>query len=248
MATPTGISQSDEPRRKRLLRILTSYYLIALVIGGAAIYLFSWLADEVLENEFSKINTNILLAIHAHATPTRTQIALFFTNFGSVAGVLVCSAIFVAYLFKVKQKLIAYTYLVTLAGSGIFVFVLKMAFHQARPHVFPHLVVENDFSFPSGHTVMSFTFWGFLAWYVISLNRKQIGRWLWGVLFVFIAACVALSRLYLGVHWPTDVAAGTLVALFWIVTCVTGQEWMKRWMASRRPTFPEADRPLKGSG
>ena len=217
-----------ESRRARLLKILSSYYGVALVIGGAAIFLFAWLAEEVMESEFTKLSTSILLAIHKHASPQRTQLAFFFTDLGSVVGVLVCSAFFLLFLFWKKERLIAFAYIATLAGSAFFVFVLKLAFHQVRPHVFTPLVLESNFSFPSGHALMSFTFWGFLAWYLVSRDHKQVWRWLLATVFLSIAAAVGLSRLYLGVHWPTDVIAGALIAFFWIAVCTAGYHWAQR--------------------
>jgi membrane-associated phospholipid phosphatase len=237
------LSTTPANRRQKLLKTFGSYYGIALIVGGSAIFLFSWMAEEVMESDFTKLSTNILLAIHAHASPIRTQIALFFTDLGSVVGVLICSAFFLGYLFWRKSHLIAYTYIVTLAGSALFVFVLKLAFHQVRPHVFQALVHESNFSFPSGHAVMSFTFWGFFAWYVVSLGHTQLVRWLFAAIFLSIAVCVGLSRLYLGVHWPTDVLAGALIAIFWVSVCTTGHEWMKR-RNDQRAEIKKGDTPL----
>ncbi len=222
---------------------MSGYYAIALVVGGGAIFIFAWLAEEVMDSDFTKLSTQILLAIHSHTSPVHTQIAFFFTNIGSVAGVVVCSAVFIFYLWRSKKPILIYTYCVTLAGSAFFVFVLKLAFHQIRPHVFVPLVAETNFSFPSGHALMSFTFWGFLGWYLVSLNHRQLWRWLLAVVFLGIAGSVALSRLYLGVHWPTDVLAGALIATFWISVCTAGYEWTKRRTNSSKPTLTKGDTP-----
>ena len=215
-------------RRQRLLRAFTSYYAIALGLTLGCASIFGWLADEVLEKEFTSVNTSILLAIHAHRTATLDVLAFSFTDVGSIIGVSIIGSILVGALVRTKRYVDLWTFIAAIGGALLFVFTFKLLFHQIRPQVFAPLTTEIDFSFPSGHSLMSFAVWGFFAWWIVSIRPRE--KWRWGVaaLGLMIALLVALSRLYLGVHWPTDVVAGMLIAFSWIGVCATGQRWFTR--------------------
>lgn len=215
-------------RSQRLLRALTSYYAIALGVAIVCAVVFGWLAEEVMEKEFTAINTSILLAIHAHDTPTLDTIALDTTNLGSALGIVIIGGILAGCILLMKRYVDLGTFAGVLIGSTIISVSFKFLFHQVRPAVFVSLAPETSYSFPSGHSMSSFSVWGFFAWWIISLGPKDVWRWLLAFLGIVIATAVALSRLYLGVHWPTDVIAGMLLAVSWIGVCVTGQRWLTR--------------------
>ena len=109
---------------------------------------------------------------------------------------------------------------------------LKLAFARARPDLWPALVQETTYSFPSGHAAMSTVFFGGLAAVVVHLTPKR------GIRIVAVCAAavcviaVASSRIYLGAHWATDTLAGVLVGLFWVVVYDGGTEYLTR---RRRP-------------
>ena len=215
-------------RAQKLLKAITSYYAVALAIAVSCAWLFGWLADEVLEHEFISLNTSILLAIHAHRSPVLDELAITITNVGSPIGIAVIGVLLTASLLLMKRYVDLGTFAVILIGAAILVFSFKLLFHQVRPRVFEPLVPEGDFSFPSGHSLTSFAVWGFFAWWIVSLDARAVWRWILGALGLVISMLVALSRLYIGVHWPTDVLAGMLLAFSWIGVCVTGQRWLTR--------------------
>lgn len=223
---PHPIEQLRLSRAERLLEILTTYLAISLgvvlVFGGT----FAWLASEVIEREFTRINTSILLWIHGFRADGLTNVALLMTDIGSVYGIVTFGLLMVLMLYLKRRYVDIGTLVIALAGAAAMVFAFKLIFHQIRPHIFQPLVVENDFSFPSGHSTMSFTICGFYAWWIISVKREEVWRWLVAAFALFAAFLVALSRLYLGVHWPTDVLGGALLAFAWVGVCVAGQRWL----------------------
>ncbi|MEO5931038.1 MAG: phosphatase PAP2 family protein, partial [Candidatus Kapaibacterium sp.] len=85
-------------------------------------------------------------------------------------------------------------------------------------------------------SLISFCFWGFVAVWLLHQGATEVWRWFVAIPLLLIPAMVALSRLYLGVHWPTDVLAGMLIAAFWIAACFLGQ----RWFISRRERLTAA--------
>lgn len=227
-------------RARTLLTIITSYYAIALAIGAAFAYLFGWLADEVTENEFGVDNRAILLQIHALRSPLLDRVAFDLTFFGSTYGIIFISLVVIGTLVLLRQYVDIGMYVAVILGATVMVLIFKIFFHQLRPQVFPPLVKETSYSFPSGHSLTSFAVRGFVAWWIVSLGPRQIWRWFLGLLCAIVAAMVALSRLYLGVHWPTDVLAGLFLGFGWVAVCALGHRWLtRRARRERRKQAPQ---------
>lgn len=222
------IERLSHSRAEKLLKAITSYYAIAISIGIAFAYLFGWLADEVTENEFGVDNRAILLNIHRFRTPILDRFAFTLTFLGSTWGIILISACVLAGLWLLKRYVDAGMYAAVIIGASLMVITFKLFFQQIRPQVFPPLVKETSFSFPSGHSLTSFAVWGFIAWWIVSLDPRQVWRWCLGMLCILVAASVALSRLYLGVHWPTDVLAGFFLGFGWVAVCAVGHRWLTR--------------------
>jgi undecaprenyl-diphosphatase len=106
--------------------------------------------------------------------------------------------------------------------------VLKIAYHRARPSLWPALVTEKTYSFPSGHATMATLFYGGVAAVVLHLSRRPLVRGLTLALATVVILLVAYTRVYLGAHWTTDVVAGILIGLFWVTICATGTEYLAR--------------------
>jgi undecaprenyl-diphosphatase len=232
----TELEQTIPPSRlKRYLKLAGSFYGIALLVSAIAAVAFAWLASEVLEQEFAQMNRNVLLWIHTFSSPFWDTTALTLTWLGSGVGVTVLMLIVMGLFLYHRRMLDALTLGVLVIGGGILSTLLKLTFHQIRPNLFPTLVKEVNFSFPSGHSLISFTFWGFVAVWLISEEPRQLWRWIVAACCLAVAALVALTRLYLGVHWPTDVVAGMLVAAFWVTSCFMGRQWLIDWRKRRQP-------------
>jgi membrane-associated phospholipid phosphatase len=95
---------------------------------------------------------------------------------------------------------------------------LKLFFAKPRPQLWPAQIIETTFSFPSGHALGSLVVYGFLA-YLVGNRFPKVAVWSYAIAVVLIFS-IGLSRLYLGVHWPTDVIAGYGVGFLWLMTCI----------------------------
>jgi undecaprenyl-diphosphatase len=225
-----------EPRRGRLARLFGflgrlferrgSFYLVGFGIAVAAVIAFGWLATEVMEQELRPLNESIMLGIHRYAGPRWDPIARGVTDHGSVIFVSIIGLVVGGIFLYRRRMLDAATLGIELVGGGILSTVLKLIFQQQRPRLFPSVIpLPPDYSFPSGHSLISFCLYGFIAAWLVADAPRERWRWLVAALSLSIAALVALSRLYLGVHWPSDVTAGMLVATFWVSFCMTGRRW-----------------------
>lgn len=201
-----------------MTRYLTQYqnpisFLLRLFLGIIVpLLIFGKVAEDILEKERFAFETPFLLGLHAHATPALDKLALFFTNIGGATVIAPISAVLLAILWF-KDKTFAYFFGIAVAGAAIMNVLLKMVFHRARPELWPRLVNESDASFPSGHSMYSAAFVSALI--VLLWHTKwRYPALILGVLFTL---CVGVSRLYLGVHFPTDVLCGWLAGLAWVM-------------------------------
>jgi undecaprenyl-diphosphatase len=119
----------------------------------------------------------------------------------------------VAVLHLLRRRRAAVVLAVGVGGAALINTLLKLAFHRVRPELWTPLVVERSFSFPSGHAMVSSA----LACSVTYILWHTRWRWLAVGLGLAVVVAIGLSRLYLGVHYPTDVLAGWTVGFFWVV-------------------------------
>ncbi|HAJ62854.1 MAG TPA: hypothetical protein DCP31_29505, partial [Cyanobacteria bacterium UBA8543] len=169
-------------------------------------------AEEVWENEGGfPWDVPILLAIHTTASPQLNVFAATLTHFGVFWGVFPVSfAIGLALLYRRRWRSLTYL-LTTLLGSIVINRTAKQLLHRVRPHLWESPSPELDYGFPSGHAMSSMT----LVAALVILTWDS--RWRLPVLIsgsVFVLA-IAWTRLYLGVHYPSDILAGWMVSIAW---------------------------------
>lgn len=188
---------------------------ISLALAIVALLLFVGLSQEVLRSGSDRFDESIRAAVHAHASPALTSFFRAITNLGDWM-VLVPACLLVGLLFYLRglrQQL--RLLLVTMAGALLLDGVLKVVVRRARP--VPFFIPEpSTYSFPSGHALVSFCFYGLLAG-MMALSLKAT----WQKAAVWAGAAgliglIGLSRIYLGVHWPSDVLAGYAAAVVWM--------------------------------
>ena len=97
--------------------------------------------------------------------------------------------------------------------------MLKLAFSKPRPELWPQLISEETFSYPSGHALDSMVLYGFLSYLLATLYPRYTKAFYSIVIFLILA--IGFSRLYLGVHWPTDIIAGYGIGFLWITVCIS---------------------------
>ena len=192
---------------------------LAMGLGMSAfvVWAFAELADGVIEGESQAFDRAVLLWIHNHSpgwldTPMRLVTAL---GYYWVVLPLLAGAVLVFYLEG--WRLSAVLLIVSTAGGVFLTTVLKAVFRRARPELFESGYTASFFSFPSGHATVAVGFYGALT-LILAYRLRGLARWAvvsGGVLLVLL---IGFSRLYLGVHYPTDVLAGFLAAPLWVIS------------------------------
>jgi undecaprenyl-diphosphatase len=210
--------------------------LIGLAAAVAALGLFAWLAEQVREGGTIAFDQHIRLLLHQQANPNLTAAMRFFTDFGSPAGIIALSAGALAGLWLSRWKRGAVLFLITMIGAGILDAVLKVAFHRPRPPVsFFDTPIPKTYGFPSGHALFFLCFFGILASLATARIRSLPAR-----VAIWFVACgliglIGLSRIYLGVHYPSDVLAGYAAATVWVIAVSHGDRILQRRQRTRRP-------------
>lgn len=193
-------------RRNSLLLVLIGVFLPLLVFGE--------LAEDVWEKEGGfPWDVPILLAIHKTATPQLNVFAATLTKFGVFWGVFpVAFVVGLVLLLRRQWRRSAYL-ITTLLGSIVINRTAKALLHRVRPHLWESPAPEFDYGFPSGHAMSSMTLVAalvILAWG----SRWRCPVFILGSLFVL---AIGWTRLYLGVHYPSDILAGWMASIAWAV-------------------------------
>ncbi|BAZ21587.1 phosphoesterase [Kalymmatonema gypsitolerans NIES-4073] len=193
-------------RWRSLLLLLVGIYL--------PLQIFGLLAVEVWKHEGGfPWDVSVLVAIHSTAQAQLDVIAVTLTKFGSFRLVFpVVSVLGLVLLIQKRWRSLTYLF-TSVVGSGIINRTAKEFMHRVRPHLWDSQAPELDFSFPSGHSMTSMT----LVATLVILTWGSV--WCWVILIVgslFVLA-IAWTRLYLGVHFPSDILAGWMVSIAWAI-------------------------------
>ena len=209
-----------------LFRRVEAATLIVILVIGAALWAFVALAAEMLEGDLHAFDQAVLLALR---TPGDTanpiggrglEIAMRdITALGGVTVLTLITALVLIFLILQRQRATAMFLGVAILGGQMLSHLMKSSFSRPRPDLVPHGVDVATASFPSGHSMMAAVTYLTLA----SIRAFYI------VTAAFIAILVGISRVYLGVHWPSDVLAGWSLGAAWALTV-----WIVARMMARR--------------
>lgn len=190
--------------------------ILEIFVGTCAVlgslYIFLELADEVLEKEsifFDSIITNFIVSFR---TPQVTEFMLFISFLGGQYFLILAILLTILLLWKQHKKDAIMFGFIFLSGVGLNL-LLKEIFQRPRPD--EPLIIESLYSFPSGHSMNSFVFYAALTYFVfLHMKNKKVGMLL-SLLAGLLVFLIGISRVYLGVHYPSDVIAGFLAGLCW---------------------------------
>lgn len=203
---------------QKLPYIVTVAIALILVVGG--INIFIELTETLTTDVLVGIDHNITQYVLSFRSPPLTQYFLFMTYLGDVYGYLIVLAIYVVIsIFMLKKwKYVGQTALVLLLAT-VSNMVLKRFVDRARPSI-EHMVSVETLSYPSGHAMSAMAFYGFLIFLIFKLNINKYYKYGFLGLLALIILSIGISRIYLGVHYPSDIAGGYIAGLIWVIFCV----------------------------
>jgi undecaprenyl-diphosphatase len=225
-----------------LLRRVETVTVLAVLCVAGGLWAFVALADEMIEGDLHAFDEAVFLALRAPGDPSNPiggpEVALAMRDITALGGITVLTLVTLAalvYLVLRRQRASALFLAVAVLGGQALSHLAKAGFSRPRPDLVPHAVDVATASFPSGHTMMASVTYLTLA---VMLARQEHG-WSIRAFYVVVAALLAMSvgvsRVYLGVHWPSDVLAGWTLGAAWALMV-----WLvARWMSRRGGIEPE---------
>jgi undecaprenyl-diphosphatase len=214
--------------RRETIRWISERLTVLAAVGLAAglafsafvVWAFLELTEEVLEGDSRAFDRTVLLWIHSHFPGWFDEPMRLITALGYYYVVVPLLAVAVFSFYRRGWRLSAVLLVVSTGGSIVLTTVLKGVFRRTRPELFDSGYQASFYSFPSGHATVAVGFYGMLT-VILAYRLRGMARWAVVVSGTLVVLLIGFSRLYLGVHFPTDVIAGYLSALLWLV-CVGG--------------------------
>lgn len=202
--------------------------LLVLLVPGLLILAFAHIADEMTEGETQHIDESILLALRNPADTADPigplwleQAMKDLTSLGSVTVLALITLGAVIYLLMARKRPAALLVLLSIGGGALISTLLKSLFNRPRPELVAHIVDVHTASFPSGHAMLSaVTYLTLGALLAYTEPNRRLKAFLIGAALVLTVG-IGLSRLYLGVHYPTDVLAGWSLGAAWAILCLS---------------------------
>ena len=204
-----------DPRSQLGLGLTASVLLSAL-----AIWAFGGLLDAVLDNDLLvRFDMRVESWFHLHATATGLSIFNAVTQLGSPV-VFVVVVVVAIYLWRKNKRLLLWSWIGANLGGTIVEYVLKNTIHRSRPQYAAAFLNGHSYSFPSGHTMGSTVCYLLLAYFIAGYGSvSNRARAIAFIVAMAVIVAVAVSRLYLGVHYPSDVLGGFLAGVAWLAVC-----------------------------
>ncbi len=205
----------------RILSPIKKYMFFSLCFLSLFTFIFAKFADELVESELNHFDQTIINWIQSLMKSQLTSIMKIFTFFGSPLAIILFVLISASWIIWRKKYWESVFLVIGTAGGGLFNLLLKWIFHRQRPTIH-RLIEESGYSFPSGHSMGSIIFYGMLCMLMIVFINSTITRAIVIISTLFIVTMIGLSRVYLGVHYPSYVLAGYAAGGAWLAVCLMG--------------------------
>lgn len=196
--------------------------MIGIAIAAVSVCIFAVIAFDVIGNEIVQFDTVITNYIQSFRGPLMNPFMIAVTFLGKVWGVLLFGIPALLWLYRRSGAYIeSVMLLISTVGGTLINVMLKHIFRRERPQL-SQLVTETSLSFPSGHATVAFVFFGMVGYLLWRHAEGRVGmRWLISIGFPAFMIWMGISRVFLGVHYPSDVLAGFASGAFWLAVCVT---------------------------
>lgn len=200
----------------RATLVLFAEILLGAFIILVTIFLLADLTkDTLIDNDVLLFDTDISKYIYSFRTPLLTKIMIFVSQLGADFILAVSTIILIFFTWK-KHKSESVLFLIMLLFGALLNLLLKDIFQRPRPTIDP-LLTLTSYSFPSGHAMNSFVFYATVSYFIYHFTKNLKLSFAAAFLSTLLIFLIGISRIYLGVHYPSDVIAGYLTGLLWFI-------------------------------
>jgi len=205
---------------------LAAHSLVGLVLAVACAWAFVAIADAMAEaGRLARTDLRSATWFEHHNTEWGESLFVGVSWLGSEMLVLLFVIVAIVLMWNRAWRRLA---LLAIASIGVWPLnaLLKLSFHRTRPSFATEFVTDGSFSFPSGHAMESIVIYGVLAFFIIEGHpSRRAAAW---IAWLGLSVLIGFSRVYLGVHYISDVLAGFAAGFVWLFTCVTGYRFAQR--------------------
>ncbi|HEY0305326.1 MAG TPA: phosphatase PAP2 family protein [Longimicrobiales bacterium] len=213
---------------------LAAFVTVGMVVAAVGVGIFAGIAEGVEEGVTQSFDESVLHWFATHRTPFLDEAMLEITTLG--AGLVLVMIVLIAsvFLWQTQHKWSTYLLLLATLGGKLLNTSLKLFYDRPRPSVVESLTDVHSTSFPSGHAMSSMVVYGSVAYLVGRLEPGKQLKWTTWIIAGIVILAIGLSRMYLGVHYPSDVVAGFIAGLAWVGFLVASMRALQ-FFAERRP-------------
>jgi len=225
MSTPKTTSLPPKHLTKLSKSLIWGLSLSILLLA-----LFARLSEDLLYHELGTFDRVVGEFIRGFASPPLTSVAMILTNLGSAYSEIGLMFVVGAFLlFRFKHTWETVLLVISLIGAWLLNTILKELFHRARPDIV-HLVQAGGYSYPSGHAMVATAFYGVIG-YILWLNLRNRSKPSWYIVVITLALIIGIgiSRIYLGVHFASDVIAGYAAGGVWAIACIVSLKEIRNY-------------------
>ena len=225
------------------LALLSAEMVIVLGLFVIALAAFVYITRRIFVLNKTKLDDRVFAWLKEHVNERNNDIMQFFTFLGTHLFLIPANLLLIAYFLFIKKHKWYSIKVPALALSSLgLMFLLKNAFNRERPAI-PLLKEAAGLSFPSGHALMSMTFYGLIVYIIFKTVKHKGTRWTLITMLILLILIIGLSRVYLRVHYASDVIAGYCIGFLWLVFAIWLLNKIEKY--SRRQFDPVVEeRPL----
>lgn len=216
---------------------------VGLAVAILAAWLFGAIAEDVVERD-PIVYTDLAIStwLQQHRTPALTQLMLGVTQLHSHVGIALLASLLGLYLYRRHAYYWLAALIVAIPTGMILNALLKLIFQRPRPVLDAPLLHLATYSFPSGHTLNATVLYGFMTAYLIAHRRRRARLAIAPAIALALIGVVAFSRVYLGVHFMSDVLASFIEGIAWLAICLTAVSSYRLHRLSLKPLESEKAR------
>ena len=214
--------------RAQTWKVIGAVLLVGLVAAGIIMSTLAEIHEEISEQHEMHLDSGFQDEVHEDATPGLTRLAFALSWIGSPGLMVPVVPLVAGLLWWKRMRHQAMVLLITSGGAGVLTFLLKLHFRRLRPDLPWAFAHEPTFSFPSGHSVFAVVLYGTLLYLGLRHLRRARERVAVSIAAVALILGIGYGRIYLGVHYPSDVAAGYFVGVVWLLAVMAADWYVRR--------------------
>lgn len=224
-----------------LIGALGIFLVAGLIVAAAGTAFFVEIAEHVRSGSTQAFDELVMQWVDARHLPFLDAVMLEITALGTGIVVLMIVAVAALFLLLTRHKYPAILLLASTFGGLVLNAILKLGFDRPRPSVVVAAVHTFSSSFPSGHAMSAAVVYSTVAYLAARLHRQKWAGWLVMIAAMALIVVIAFSRIYLGVHYPSDVVGGVAIGLAWAAFCMATLEAIQKFWLRRDPRVPATE-------